>query len=128
MAAQQGRILIVEDDATGVVVRYHLQRAGFQALVARTEREAWEILDQWEPDLLVVEGQMPGMAAAAFCRRIRQAAQGAALPIVLLIDSGQGEARELWPLAPLEVIHRPFKPAALVEHISARLARGRVAA
>jgi two-component system phosphate regulon response regulator PhoB len=128
MAAEQGRILVVEDDASGVVIRFNLQRAGFQALLARNETEAWELLQRWEFDLLIAEGQMPGVSALGLCRKVRQAARLAALPIVLLIDGGRDEEREFRQFAPLEVFYRPFNPCALVDHLAARLAMSRAAA
>jgi DNA-binding response OmpR family regulator len=128
MAAEQGRILIVEDDASGVVIRFNLQRAGFQALLARNETEAWELLQRWELDLLIAEGQMPGVPALGFCRKVRQAARLAALPIVLLIDGGRDEEQEFRQFAPLEVLYRPFNPRSLVDYLAARLAMSRAAA
>ncbi len=128
MVGERGRILILEDDASGVVIRFNLQRAGFEALLARNETEAWELLQQREFDLLIAEGQMPDLSGFRLCRRVRQTARLAALLIVLLTDGGRDEEMELQQFAPLEVFWRPFKPCALIDHLSACLAATRVAA
>jgi two-component system OmpR family response regulator len=127
MVGEQGRILILEDDASGVVIRFHLERAGFEALLARNEAEAWDLLQQGKFDLLIVEGQMPGMSAIGLCRDVR-AAGLAGLPVVLLFDGGRGDEQDLRSLAPLGFVYRPFKPAALIDRVSDCLALARVAA
>ncbi len=128
MAGEQGRILIAEDDASGVVIRFNLERAGFEAVLARSETEAWELLQRLEFDLLIVEGQMPGTSGVSLCRRVRQAAGLAGLPIVLLTDGGRDGKQDLPPLAPLEVFRRPFKPRALIDCVAELLAMALVPA
>ncbi len=128
MAGEQGRILILEDDASGVVIRFHLERAGFKALLARNEAEAWELLQRREFDLLIAEGQMPDSSGLRLCRRVREAAHLAELPIVLLTDGGRDEPQELQQIAPLEVFYRPFKPCALIDRAADLLAITLVAA
>jgi two-component system phosphate regulon response regulator PhoB len=121
MASEQGRILIVEDDASGVVIRFVLERAGFKAVLARDATEAWKLLRRRKFDLLIAEAQMPEMSGLRLCRRVRKAARLAELPIVLLTDGGRDEERELPPFASMEVVYRPFKPSALIDRISACL-------
>jgi two-component system phosphate regulon response regulator PhoB len=117
MVGEQGRILVAEDDASGVVIRFNLQRAGFEAVLARNETEAWELLQRREFDLLIAEGQMPDMSGLRLCRRVRGAAGLAELPIVLLTDGGREEEQDLQRFAPLEVIRRPLKPCALIDRV-----------
>jgi DNA-binding response OmpR family regulator len=128
MLGERGQILILEDDASGVVIRFNLERAGFEALLARNETEAWELLQRREFDLLIAEGQMPDMSGLTLCRKVRQSARLAALPIILLTDGGSDDEQELQQLAPLEVFWRPFKPCTLICRLSARLLTTHVAA
>ncbi len=122
MLGEQRRILVVEDDASGVVIRFNLERAGFEALLARNETEAWDLLQRREFDLLIAEGQMPDMSGLRLCRRVRETAALADLPIVLLTDGGRDEEEEPPRFALLEVFYRPFKPCALIDRVSGRLA------
>ena len=128
MVGEQGRILILEDDASGVVIRFNLQLAGFEALLARNETEAWTLLQQQDFDLLIAEGQMPDLSGLGFCQRVRQSPRLAELPIVLLTDGGRNGEPDLQPLGPLEVVYRPFKPSTLIARITALLALALVSA
>ena len=128
MVGEQGRILILEDDVSGVVIRFNLQRAGFEALLARNETEAWSLLQQQEFDLLIAEGQMPDVSGLGFCRRVRQSARLAELPIVLLTDGGRDGEPDLQEVAPLEIVYRPFKPCTLIDRMPAFLAMAPVPA
>ncbi len=128
MVGEQGRVLIVEDDASGVVIRFHLERAGFKALLARNEVEAWGLLQRREFDLLIAEAQMPDGSGLNLCRRVRQAAHVAELPIILLTDGGRDEEQRLQQITSVEVFCRPFKPCVLIDRVSDLLAMHRAAA
>ena len=78
-------ILIVDDDATARETliamlegeQYDLQAAkdGFQAL---------HLLEELQPDLILLDVMMPGMDGYEVCRRIRAMPELAEVPIILL--------------------------------------------
>jgi two-component system alkaline phosphatase synthesis response regulator PhoP len=63
------RILVVDDEEAIVkLVSYNLQKEGFDTLAAVDGREAWEIIRQEKPDLIVLDIMMPEMDGFALCR------------------------------------------------------------
>lgn len=78
-------ILIVDDDATaretlvamleGETHDLHLAKDGFEAL---------QMLEDLQPDLIVLDVMLPGMNGFEVCRRIRSAPQLAEVPIIIL--------------------------------------------
>ena len=62
MIDQHKRILVAEDDiAMGGVIRFNLQKAGFDVTLVRSGKAAWELLEQADFDLVVSDFQMPEM-------------------------------------------------------------------
>jgi signal transduction histidine kinase len=78
-------VLIVDDDLTARETlvamlegeRYHLQ-------VAKDGTQALHMLEQIQPDLILLDVMMPGMDGYEVCRRIRSTPELAEVPIILL--------------------------------------------
>lgn len=66
------KILIVEDDRHIVaLVRYILEREGYEVAVARDGVEGLEIVKEFDPDLIVLDLNMPRMDGVEVCRRVK---------------------------------------------------------
>jgi two-component system, OmpR family, response regulator MtrA len=80
--AMEGRVLVVEDDASiREVVTLGLRRAGFTVSAAVDGGDA---LAQWrahEPDLIVLDVMLPGVDGFEVCRAVRRTSQ---VPILML--------------------------------------------
>ena len=75
-------ILLVDDDPDYLwLLQTHLQIRGYQVLVARGGVSALEKVATQEPDLVVLDVQMPGLDGYSVCRRIREFSR---VPIILL--------------------------------------------
>ena len=77
------KVLIVEDDADMLdLTTYALGREGYE-VVAATDGQ--QTLAGWEaarPDLVLLDGNLPGLHGFEVCRRIRQAGP---TPIIMLM-------------------------------------------
>ena len=79
------RVLVVEDNlALCGVVRFNLERAGFEVTQARNGREAWALLEQGDFDAVVTDFQMPEMDGGELCRLMRDYGRHQQTPVVLL--------------------------------------------
>lgn len=114
------RILVAEDSsALANVVRFNLQQAGFEVVVARDGLEAWQLLQAEAFDLLVTDHQMPELSGCELCGRLRQDARLSKLPVVMLTAKGlELELPRLrQELGVREMLFKPFSVRELVAKI-----------
>lgn len=90
------RLLIVDDNAARCQMLVQQGQAwGMQTEVAQSGTEALALLDQGEPfDLVLLDGQMPGIDGPDFAAQIRKQPSGQRLPIVMLTSIGQPETND----------------------------------
>jgi DNA-binding response OmpR family regulator len=96
-----------------------VSRAGYDVRIARDGQEAWEMIEQDPPDVLVTDVQMPRMDGFELSRRIRDCEATRHLPILMLTAKGfeleQQELKERWGI--LDILAKPFSPRELVRRI-----------
>jgi len=121
----RGRVLVIDDEKDLVaLVRYHLERDGFQVASAGSgEAGLQQALDD-PPAVVVLDRSLPSLDGLEVCRRLRQEPKTASVPIVLLT----ARAAEFERVAGLEAgaddyMSKPFSPRELVARIKAVLRR-----
>jgi len=86
----QPLILIIEDeDAIVTLLRYNLEREGFQVAVARDGEEGLAALAEHRPDLAVIDWMLPYISGLELCRQIRRRPETHNLPIIMLTARGE---------------------------------------
>jgi two-component system, chemotaxis family, chemotaxis protein CheY len=118
------RVLTAEDNmATGVLIRFCLEKAGFDATHVNTGLKAWELLQREDFDLLVTDFQMPGLPGPELCTRIRQDPRLARLPIIGLTAKGLEIDSEhyLRDLGMTAMLMKPFSPSELMRLVKEKL-------
>lgn len=88
------RILVIEDNAKNLkLVRDVLQHAGYEVLEARTGEEGVEVAASSEPDLVLMDLQLPGIDGMEALRRLR-ASDRRAVPVVAVTAFAMKADRE----------------------------------
>lgn len=88
------RVLVVDDMlTTRTLEKAILEHAGYRVLVAKSGREAWEVLQQETVDAVVTDVDMPEMSGFELLARVRQSAQIGRLPVVLVTSLSSQEER-----------------------------------
>jgi CheY-like chemotaxis protein len=83
------RVLVAEDNVVlGDVIRFNLQRSGFQVTLARNGIEALRVVESQPFDILVTDYEMPGMDGEELCRRVRNELNLTAIRIVMCSAKG----------------------------------------
>lgn len=120
------RILVVDDDAPlREVVRYALARESFVVSEAADGEQALAEFDAREPDLVVLDVNLPRLDGLAVCRRLRERS---AVPILFLSCRGEEVDRVLGlDLGGDDYVTKPFSPRELVSRVRAILRRGQPA-
>jgi DNA-binding response OmpR family regulator len=94
-------------------------RAGYEVRIARDGRQAWEMIQEDLPDVLVTDVQMPRMDGFELSRQIRDCDATKELPILMLTAKGfeleQQELMEKWGI--IDILAKPFSPRELVRLI-----------
>ncbi len=117
-----GRILIVDDEPQlRRVMRTALTANGYEPYEARTGEEAVEALREFDPDVILLDMNMPGMGGMAACRHMRAASE---VPIIVLSvrDSERDKIAALDAGAD-DYITKPFSVNELMARIRANLRR-----
>jgi DNA-binding response OmpR family regulator len=79
------KILIAEDDSTSrMTLELILKKWGHQTIVAQEGNQAWEILQEDNPRLAILDWMMPGIEGIELCRRIRRRRDGEYVYVILL--------------------------------------------
>jgi DNA-binding response OmpR family regulator len=76
------RILLVEDNATlQAMNKSMLEKQGFSVSIALTLSQAWELLDKFKPDAIILDRGMPDGDGADFLAKLRKDSR---IPVVML--------------------------------------------
>ncbi len=125
-AADMQKLLLVEDDISLIDgLTWSLEKNGFEIKVARTVKEAEELLAEADNfDLLLLDVTLPDGNGFAFCERIRK--EGNPVPIIFLTASDEETSiiRGL-DCGGDDYITKPFKLGELCSRIRALLRRSR---
>lgn len=118
-------VLIVEDDAEiREMLRFTLNRAGYETWEAESAEEALTKLDGPLPAMLLIDWMLPGLQGTELARRLRADSHTANLPIMMLTARGEEEDKlQSFELGVDDYLTKPFSPRELVARIKALLRR-----
>lgn len=125
----RNKILIVDDDAICAdYIAYVIQNAGMQPKVLTDPFQAFETLADFEPDLLILDINMPGCNGIELAQAIRQCSSYNLMPIIFL-TTGSDIDRDLCALSSGgdELILKTESNEHLLQKINSRLRRHREA-
>jgi two-component system, OmpR family, phosphate regulon response regulator PhoB len=123
------RLLLVEDDAALTeLLRYTLEKDGFDVIHTSNGEEAIFRTREQKFDIAILDWMVPGLSGLEICRQLRRQESTTNLPIIMLtarVDE-QDRIRGLDTGAD-DYITKPFSPRELVARIKAILRRVRPA-
>jgi two-component system, OmpR family, response regulator len=119
----EGRVLVVDDEANITeLVAMALRYVGFDVATAGSGREALSAVNEFRPDLVVLDVMMPDLDGFEVCRRLR--ADGIRVPVVYLTarDATEDKVRGL-TIGGDDYVTKPFSLEEVVARIRAVLRR-----
>jgi two-component system alkaline phosphatase synthesis response regulator PhoP len=119
------RVLIVEDDKDIVeLVRYNLEKEGYQVSVAQDGLTALSSLKKSVPDFLILDLMLPKLPGLEVCREVRRDQALNRLPILMLTARGEEADRVVGlEMGADDYVTKPFSPRELVARVKALLRR-----
>ena len=119
------RILVVDDEPDILeLIRYNLTRNNYDMTGVASGEEAFASVRTSPPDLVVLDLMLPGVDGLEVCRRLKNDARTAAIPVVIL--SAKGEEADVvtgLELGADDYLTKPFSPRVLLARIKAVLRR-----
>jgi len=86
----QPHVLVVEDeDALSELLQYNLKKEGFRVSVAADGEEALMLVEERQPDVVVLDWMLPKISGIEVCRRLRSRQESRNLPIIMLAARGE---------------------------------------
>lgn len=122
-------VLVVEDEAALVtLLRYNLEREGFEVIEARDGEEALLLAKERHPDLVLLDWMLPLVSGIEVCRQLRRLPETRNVPVVMLTARGE-EADKVRGLdsGADDYVTKPFSPGELIARLRALLRRARPA-
>lgn len=122
-------ILVVEDETDiAETVRYNLDQAGFEVLVADDAETALTMLGQSVPGLIVLDLMLPGMDGIDLCKILKEQKSTRDIPICVLSARKNEIDRVLaFELGVDDYVEKPFSPRELVLRVRSILKRVQLA-
>jgi two-component system phosphate regulon response regulator PhoB len=118
-------ILVVEDeDALATLLQYNLEKEGYRVAVTGDGEEALVLVEEKQPDLVVLDWMLPKVSGIEVCRRLRGRAESRNLPIIMLTARGEESDRiRGLDTGADDYITKPFSMTELTARIRAVLRR-----
>src|ERR1700684_521321 len=119
------RVLLIEDDRDIVeLVRYNLEREGFQFAAATDGATGLAQLRKTPPDLLLLDLMLPKLSGLEICKEIRRDQSLNRLPILMLTARGEEADRVVGlEMGADDYVTKPFSPRELIARVKALLRR-----
>ncbi|MDQ2936827.1 MAG: response regulator [Acidobacteriota bacterium] len=111
----QPTVLVVDDfDDTRLLVKTWLEKKGFRVVEAGNGKQAITAAEDYHPDLIIMDLEMPGMDGLEATRKIRTVGNLAGVPIVAVSAYGADLFRaEALAAGCDEYVATPFEPEEL---------------
>jgi DNA-binding response OmpR family regulator len=119
------RILLCDDEAHILrAAEFKFKRAGYEVLCATDGEEAWQLILDQQPDILVTDCQMPRLNGLQLAERIQSNPATCRLPVIMLSAKGfelsTDEIRQQFGIR--AILAKPFSPRELHQRVEAELA------
>ncbi|MYM53926.1 phosphate regulon transcriptional regulator PhoB [Thalassovita mangrovi] len=129
MSTTQPTVLVVEDEpAQREVLAYNLEAEGFRVVKAENGEDGLIMVDEENPDIIVLDWMLPSVSGIEVCRRLKTRPETRSIPIIML----SARSEEVDRVRGLETgaddyVVKPYSLVELMARVRAQLRRTRPA-
>lgn len=123
-ADYQSHLLIVEAEVTlAEVTAFRLELLGFSVQIARSAEEAYLLIEQKKPDLMIVDLKLARASGVALIEQLAAEAETAEIPVIALsLDAELEQVQRAFTAGATDFLVAPYNPAVLEEKVANLLA------
>jgi DNA-binding response OmpR family regulator len=122
------KVLIVDDDPQVLLsLKISLQPWGFDLTTISDPQQLWDVLEQIEPDLLILDVEMPEINGLELCQLIRRDRRWQRLPVLFLtVHQDAKTQHQAFAIGADDYIYKPIVGSELANRIINRLRRSKI--
>lgn len=123
--ATEAKVMVVDDDPQVLaVMRSLLEPWGLKLTTLDEPRHFWTILEEFAPDLLVLDVEMPHFNGIELCQVVRNAPRWRGLPILFLtVHTDASTVHQVFSAGADDIVSKPIVGPELVTRVLNRLER-----
>lgn len=127
MSEMQPSVLVVEDElAQREVLAYNLESEGFRVFKAEDGNEALLLIEEEQPDIILLDWMLPGTSGIEICRQIKMKPGSRMTPVIMI----SARSEEVDKVRGLETgaddyVCKPYSVLELLARVKAQLRRSR---
>lgn len=117
------KILIIEDDRSAArLAQYTLMQGGYDVTLAYDGFEGLSKAITQTPDLVILDIMLPGIDGYEVCSRLRERAETASLPVLMMSAKAREEDKEMGLRAGAnDYLPKPVEPSVMLERVTSLL-------
>ena len=117
--SDEKKIVLAEDNsALSLLLKFRLQKEGYKLLMAIDGKQAIEIIEQNNPELILTDIMMPYISGLEVISHVRNKLNSQ-IPIIVFSSAGQEEmVIKAFNLGATDFVSKPFSPLELVIRIN----------
>ena len=121
--SSKGKILAVDDTPANLeVISETLSDAGYTVVVAIDGERALKRLQNYQPDLILLDIQMPGIDGFETCRQIKSNPETSRIPIIFITAFADVESKvKGFSLGGVDYITKPFQEPEMLARVDTHL-------
>lgn len=115
-------LCVDDDDSIRLVLEHILHTSGYEVRMAETGDHALQLIAEREPELIVLDLEMPGMSGIEVCREVKRNLFTSRIPVLMLTAQTDIEQKiEGFDAGVDDYLAKPFHPRELIARIEALL-------
>lgn len=111
-------ILVVDDSRLNLVIAQDLLSEEYHVATVNSGEKAFQYLKENEPDLVLLDIQMPGMDGFEVMRRLQESKEWHKIPVIFLTaDRTEKTEETCFQMGAMDYIGKPFVPAIMLQRV-----------